>query len=144
MDLKGLAGGGAHGAIAQPVRELINRQIQGRWDAATGAAQPQHHLPILFRTLAAVIAVVLLVAAVEFENLNGPFREIGVAVCQLTQQWFLEMATTCFELFKLRGSTRSSLVSLELTNGCRGVPRAHRSPKRTIGIDRSEEGRSIQ
>jgi hypothetical protein len=76
--------------------------------------------------------------------LNGPFREIGGAVRQLTQQWFLEMATACLELFKFRGSTRSSLVSMELTNGCRGVPRAHRSPNRTIGIDRSEEGWSIQ
>ena len=144
MDLEGLARGGPHGAIAQPVGEVINRQVEGPRDAATGAAQPQHHLPILLLTLAAVVAVVLLVAAVEFENLNGPFREIGVAIRQLTQQWFLEMATACLELFKLRRSTRRSLVSLELPNGCRGVPRAHRSPKRTIGIDRSEEGWSIQ
>ena len=144
MDLEGLARGGPHRAIAQPVREVINRQVQGRWDAATGAAQPQHHLPILLLTLAAVVAVVLLVAAVEFENLNGPFREIGGTVRQLAQQGFLEMATACLELFKLRRSTRHSLISLELPNGCRGMPRAHRSPKRTFGTDRSEEGWSIQ
>ena len=54
------------------------------------------------------------------------------------------MATARLELFELRRSNGSSLIGLELANGCRDMPRAHRSPDRTTGNDRSEEGWSIQ
>ena len=75
MELERLAGGRPQAAAAVGVRQIIEGQVQGRRNASGGAAQAQHHSPVLLFPLAAVVAVVLLVRPVELENLNRRLTE---------------------------------------------------------------------
>ena len=101
MHLKGLAGGGPQGAIAEPIGQFIDGQIQLGGDAAAGAAQPQHHLPVLVLALLAIVAVVLLITAVELEDLNGVFAEVGPLVGQFAEQGLQQVAAMGLELLQL-------------------------------------------
>ena len=102
VHLEGLAGGGPQGAIAEPVGQLVDCQIEPAWNPAAGVAQPQHHLPILFLPLAAVVTVVLLVAAVKFQDLDRAITEIGSFVAEFPEQRLLQVAAVGLELFKFR------------------------------------------
>ena len=100
MHLEGLASGGPQRAVAEPVGQIIHGQKQAGGDAATGAAQPQHHLPVLLLAFLAIFAVVLLITAVEFEQLHGAITEVMGVVGQLGGQGFLQVAAVGLELFK--------------------------------------------
>ena len=100
MHLEGLAGGGPQRAVAEPIGQVIHGQKQAGGDAAAGTAQPQHHLPVLVLAFLAIFAVVLLIAAVEFEQLHGAIGEVMGVVGQLRGQGFLQVAAVGFELFK--------------------------------------------
>ena len=54
-------------------------------DASTWIAQSQHHLPTAHLVGLAQLAVVLLVAAVELQQLNSVFTETDFIVVQLRQ-----------------------------------------------------------
>ena len=103
VHLEGLPRGGPQGAVAEAIGELIHRQEEVTGDAAAGAAQPQHHLPVLLLALLAVVAVVLLVAAVKLENLNGVLAEVGLVVAQFAQQRLQQVAAVGLELLELGG-----------------------------------------
>ena len=100
MHLEGLAGGGPQGAVAEPVGQVIHGQEQAGGDAAAGAAQPQHHLPVLVLAFLAIFAVVLLIAPVEFEQLHGAIGEVMGVVGELGGQGFLEVAAIGLELLE--------------------------------------------
>ena len=105
MHLEGLAGGGPQGAVAEPVGQVIHGQKQAGGDAAAGAAQPQHHLPVLVLAFLAIFAVVLLIAAVEFEQLHGAITEVMGVVGELGGQGFLEVAAVGLELLEFGALT---------------------------------------
>jgi len=119
MHLEGLARCGAEGAVAQAVGQLIEGQVEGHRDAAAGTAQPQHHLPILVFTLAAVIAIVLLITAVELEDLNRGLTEILQLIRQLTPQRFMQVTAAGLELLELGwGGLRRRLWPTRCVQGC--------------------------
>ena len=100
MHLKGLAGGGPQGAVAQSVGQVIQSQEQLSRNPTTGIAEPQHHLPAAHLVGFAQFPVVLLIAAVEFEQLNGVFREADVVVGKFRQQRLAQMAAVELALFR--------------------------------------------
>ena len=106
MHLEGLAGGGPEGAIAEAIGQVVEGQIEGGGDAPTGAAQPQHHLPVLLDALAAVVAVVLLIAAVKLQDLDGRLGEMAALGIEFAEQRFLEVTAGCLEGLEL-GRRRS-------------------------------------
>ena len=106
MHLEGLPGGDPEAAAAEALGEVVEGEIEGGGDAAAGAAQPQHHLPILLASLAAVVAVVLLITAMELEDLDSRFREVVVLVVEFAEQRFLQVTTGGFQGLEL-GRRRS-------------------------------------
>ena len=91
MELKGLTGGGPHRAVAIGVRQAVERQIQLGRNTSAGAAQTQHHSPVLLLAFLSMVAVVLLVAAVKFEDLHGLVGEERQLVLQFRCQWFAQV-----------------------------------------------------
>ena len=79
VELEGLAGGDAEGAVGEATRELVVDDVLGGWDDATGLARA-HHDGVLFTRLA-LVAVILLVDAVELDELLVvPGEAIGFRV----------------------------------------------------------------
>ena len=101
MHLEGLTGRGPQGSVPQAIRQLIHGQIEARGDASGRAAQAQHHLPVLLLSLLAVFAVVLLIAAVELQQLDGTFAEMAEIVLELGSERILEIVAVGLELLKL-------------------------------------------
>ena len=97
VHLEGLARGDPQRAVAEPIGEGIERQIEGRGNAPARIAQPQHHLPILLNPLATVVPIVLLVAAVELEDLDGGIGEAGQRVAQFGSQGIMQVAAAGLE-----------------------------------------------
>ena len=114
MHLECLAGGGPQGAVAKAIGQLIDGQVQLRRDPPPGAAQPEHHLPILLLAFAPVVPVVLLVTAVKFENLNRALGEVGRRVGQLAEQGLLEVAACGLELLELGWRRRGASLNQAL------------------------------
>ena len=108
VHLEGLTGGDPQAAVAEAVRQLIHGQKQAGGDASGWAAQAQHHLPLLVTTLLAFVSVVLLIAAVELEDLQCIFTEVRLVIGQLRQQRFFEEVAVAFALFSL-GQWRTSV-----------------------------------
>ena len=102
MHLEGLAGGGAEGAIAQAVGEVIQGEEQLGRNPAAWIAQPQHHLPAAHLVGFAQFPVVLLIAAMELEQLNGIFGEADLVVGEFRQQRLTQVATVELALFRFR------------------------------------------
>ena len=138
MQLEGLAGGGAHRAVAQAVGQFIQGQVEGGGDTSARAAQAQHHLPILVLTLLAVLAIVLLVAAVELQQLNGTVGEVVGVVGQFLGEGIVQVGAVRFELLELaafgtgcdagRQRPRPSSVGLlrgQSAAGARALPCPH-------------------
>jgi len=86
VHLEGLTGGGPQSSVPKAVGEVIECEEQSGRDASARTAQPQHHLPAANLVRLAQFAVVLLVAAVKLQQLNGIFREANIAVAELAQQ----------------------------------------------------------
>ena len=79
VELEGLAGSDAQGAVGEATRELVVDEILGGRDDATGLASAHHH-GVLFARLA-LVAVILLIDAVELDELLVVPREaIGFRV----------------------------------------------------------------
>ena len=79
VELEGLAGSDAEGAIGEATRELVVDDVLGGWDDATGLARA-HHDGVLFTRLA-LVAVILLVDTVELDELLVvPGEAIGFRV----------------------------------------------------------------
>ena len=121
VHLEGLPGGRPQGAVPQPVGELVEGEKQLGRNAATGAAQPQHHLPGLVFPLLAFIAVVLLIAAVELEDLQSVFAEIGQIIRQFAQQRLPQVVAVQLALFRFRKTGCGLLL-------CSCSPVAHALP----------------
>ena len=100
MHLEGLPGCGPQGAVPQPIGEVIQGEKQPCGDATTGAAQAQHHLPGLVLPLLAFVAIVLLVTAVELEDLQGVFAEIGQFIPKFAQQRLPQVVAVQLALFR--------------------------------------------
>ena len=107
MHLEGLAGGCPQGSITQTIGEFIQGQKEPGGDASPWAAQPQHHLPAADLVGFAQFAVMLLVAAMELQQLNGIFCEANLIVAELAQQWVAQMVTVQLALLRLRQGLRS-------------------------------------
>ena len=103
VHLEGLPGGGAQGAVADPIGQIIEGEEEGGRYAAGGGAQPQHHLPVLLFPLAAVVPVVLLVAAVELEDLNRRLGEVGPVVAEFGGQGLAQVVTAGLEGLETAG-----------------------------------------
>ena len=91
MHLKGLSGGGAQCAVAIAVGEVIQSCEQVGRNTTTWVAQPQHHLPAAHLVGFAQFAMVLLIAAVEFQQLNRILTETDVVVQQFRLERFAQM-----------------------------------------------------
>ena len=79
VELEGLAGGDAEGAVGEATRELVVDDVLGGRDDAAGLARA-HHDGVLFTRLA-LVAVILLVDAVELDELLVvPGKPIGFRV----------------------------------------------------------------
>ena len=90
MELKILAGSDAQCMVGVGIGKLIGHQILLGGQAAAGKLGAHHERPdtvqpLLF-ALAAHIAVVLLVAAVEFEDLVRIFGDVRLAVSKFLQE----------------------------------------------------------
>jgi len=103
MHLEGLAGGGPQAAVAEPIGQVVEGQVQGRRNATGWTAQPQHHLPVLALPLLAMVPVVLLITAVILQNLDRRVCEMEAVVLQFRGQRFLEMAALGFQRLDLGG-----------------------------------------
>ena len=99
MHLEGLARGGAKRSVAVAIGEIIqgNKQVGG--NASTWVAQPQHHLPAADLVGFAQLAMVLLVAAVELQQLNRVFTEADLFVAKFREQRFAQMAAVELAFF---------------------------------------------
>ncbi|MEY3853945.1 MAG: hypothetical protein RI910_2925 [Verrucomicrobiota bacterium] len=79
MELEGLAGSDAEGAVGEATGELVVDDVLGGWDDAAGLARA-HHDGVLFARFA-LVAVILLVDAVELDELLViPGEAIGFGV----------------------------------------------------------------
>ena len=123
MHLKRLTGGGPQRSVAESVGQFIHRQEQASGDAAPRAAQAQHHLPGFVFPLLAFIAIILLIAAVELQQLQSVFAEVGELIAEFVQQWLLEKVAITLALFclgKRRSLNREPAVACAL-GSCGGV-----------------------
>ena len=101
VHLEGLTGGGSQGSIPKAVGQVIEGEEQPGRDASSRTAQPQHHLPTADLVCFAQFAVVLLVAAVKLQQLNGIFREANVVVAEFAQQRVAQMVAVQLALLRL-------------------------------------------
>ena len=69
-------------------------------NASTWTAETQHHLPTADLVGFAQFAVVLLIAAVKLQQLNGVFTEADLVIGEFREQGLAQM--TAFELALLR------------------------------------------
>jgi len=99
MDLETLAGGGAQGLVAVLFREAIEGEIEFRGNEAARATGAEHHLIVLFLALNTVIAVILLVGTMEFEDLDRVLAEVGGVLAEFGGEGFPEVVTGGFETF---------------------------------------------
>ena len=83
MQLEPLARRGPDCVVAVLVRESIEGQIQLRWNETAWATGSQHHSIVFLLPLDPIVAVVLLVGAVELEDLDRVLGE----VCGVEQQF---------------------------------------------------------
>ena len=102
MHLKGLSRRGAQGSITEAVGQVIHGQEQLGRDATGRTAQAQHHLPGLVLSFLPFIAVILLVAPVELQQLKGIFTEEGKIVREFIQQGVPQVMTVELALLSLR------------------------------------------
>ena len=79
---------------------FIEGKKQPGGDASARTAQPQHHLPAANLVRLAQFAVVLLVAAVKLQQLNGIFREANIVVAELAQQRVAQMGAVQLALLR--------------------------------------------
>ena len=114
MHLEGLAGGGPKGAVAQTVGQPIEGEVERHRDAARRTAETQHHLPVLLLSLAAVIAIVLLITAVKLEDLDGALTEILQFIGKLAAQRFVQVSAARLELLELGRCCSLRCVGLRL------------------------------
>ena len=83
VQLEGLAGGEAHGAVAVLVGQLVHGQVQSIGDSAARLPSAHHELIELPLAESTLLAMVLLVASMELHQLHARLTDKCVLIHQI-------------------------------------------------------------